>query len=103
MSPGKFDSNMQLTKAEFRFFPLGTLVVIRWSKTIQFRERVVEIPLPCIPRSKNALPPLFFMPSVLHLLPLTVKPSIGLKPPPQNRGFLLIINFSANLGIILLS
>ena len=51
-SPGKFDSSMQLTKAEFRFFPLGTLIVIRWRKTIQFRERVVEIPLPCIPRGK---------------------------------------------------
>ena len=25
---------------------------MRWSKTIQFLERIVEIPLPCIPRSK---------------------------------------------------
>ena len=28
------------------------LIAIRWSKTIQFRERVVEIPIPCIPYSK---------------------------------------------------
>lgn len=52
MSSKKFDSSKQLTKADFKFYSWGTLVTIRWSKTIQFRERVVEIPLPCIPRSK---------------------------------------------------
>ena len=96
-SPGKFDSSMQLTKAEFSFFPLGTLIVIRWRKTIQFRERVVEIPLPCIPRSK-----LCPTAAILHPAHDSQAASIGLKHPPQNRGFLLIINFSANLGIILL-
>ena len=29
----------------------GILLQVRWSKTIQFRKRVVEIPLPCIPNS----------------------------------------------------
>ena len=52
ISSGKFDSSKQHTKADFRVFPWGTLITIRWSKTIQFRERVVEIPLPCIPRSR---------------------------------------------------
>lgn len=52
ISSVKFDSSKQLTKADFRVFPWGTLITIRWSKTIQFRERVVEIPLPCIPRSR---------------------------------------------------
>ena len=52
VSSGKFDSSKQLTKADFRVFPWGTVITIRWSKTIQFRERVVEIPLPCIPRSR---------------------------------------------------
>lgn len=52
VSPRKFDPTKQLTKADFKFLTWGTLITIRWSKTIQFRERVVEIPLPCIPRSK---------------------------------------------------
>ena len=52
MSARKFDPSKQLTKTDFRFFSWGTLVTIRWSKTIQFRERVVDIPLPCIPGSK---------------------------------------------------
>ena len=52
ISSGKFDSCKQLTISVFRFFSWGTLITIRWSKTIQFRKRVVEIPLPCIPRSR---------------------------------------------------
>ena len=52
MSAQKFDPSKQLTKCDFKFFSWGTLVTIRWSKTIQFRERVVEIPLPCITGSK---------------------------------------------------
>lgn len=48
----KFDCTKQLTKADFAIHHWGTLVTIRWSKTIQFRERIVEIPLPCIPNSK---------------------------------------------------
>ena len=66
---------MQLTKAEFRFFPLGTLVVIRRRKTIQFRERVVEIPLPCIPRSK-----LFPTAAILHAFSFT-------PPAPDSQAF----------------
>ena len=49
--PHLFDAQKQLTKADFKIFPWGTLIIIRWSKTIQFRERVVEIPLPLIPGS----------------------------------------------------
>ena len=47
----QFNPLKQLTKADFKIFPWGTLITIRWSKTIQFRERVVEIPLPAIPDS----------------------------------------------------
>ena len=47
-----FDPTRQLTRADFRFHTWGMLITIRWSKTIQFRERVVEIPLPRIPNSK---------------------------------------------------
>ena len=35
-SPSKFDSSKQLTKADFRFFPWDTLIVICWSKAIHF-------------------------------------------------------------------
>lgn len=52
LSSALFDPSKQLTKGDFKIFSWGMLVTIRWSKTIQFRERVVEIPLPFIPRSK---------------------------------------------------
>ena len=51
MTPNLFDSRKQLTKADFKIFSWGTLVTVRWSKTIQFHERLVEIPLPRIPGS----------------------------------------------------
>ncbi|KAL9985935.1 hypothetical protein ACROYT_G008391, partial [Oculina patagonica] len=47
----KFNPSKQLIKADFKIFSWGTLVSVRWSKTIQFRERVVDIPLPYIPGS----------------------------------------------------
>ena len=46
-----FDPSQQLVQSNFQIFPWGALVTIRWSKTIQFRERVVQIPLPLIPDS----------------------------------------------------
>ena len=52
MSRALFDPSKQLTKGDFNFFSWGMLITIRWSKTIQFRERVIEIPLPLIPRNK---------------------------------------------------
>lgn len=52
LSASKFDPSKQLTKADFKVYSWGILITIRWSKTIQFREREVDIPIPCIPRSK---------------------------------------------------
>ena len=50
-APRLFNSKKQLTKGNFTICPSVTLIAIRWSKTIQFHERVVEIPLPLIPGS----------------------------------------------------
>ena len=52
VSASKFDPTKQLTKRDFRIYSWGSLITIRWSKTIQFRERLVQIPIPCIPQSK---------------------------------------------------
>ena len=51
-APNLFDPNKQITKADFQLHHWGTLIIIRWSKTIQFRERIVDIPLPRIPHSE---------------------------------------------------
>lgn len=50
-SPRAFDPSKQLLRADVHLYPWGALVTIRWSKTIQFRERVVQLPLPAIPNS----------------------------------------------------
>ena len=48
---GSFDPDKQLTKADFSFFPGGALIRVRWSKTLQFWEKVVQIPLIASPGS----------------------------------------------------
>ena len=41
-----FDASKQFIKTDFLFFTWGVIVKVRWSKTIQFREREILIPLP---------------------------------------------------------
>ena len=50
-SPGSVETSQHLVCSDFQAFPWGYLVAIRWSKTIQFRKRVVQLPLPIIPES----------------------------------------------------
>ena len=50
-SPGSVDTSQHLVRSDFQAFPWGYLVAICWSKTIQFREKVVQLPLPIIPES----------------------------------------------------
>ena len=47
-SAATFDPNKQFCFRDVTFFSWGALLEVRWSKTIQFRERVVQIPLPFI-------------------------------------------------------
>ena len=51
LSNKTFDPNKQFQFSDFRLFTWGVLLTVRWSKTIQFRERVVVIPLPRVPGS----------------------------------------------------
>ena len=51
LSHTKFDSNKQFSRSSFKFYYWGILLTVKWSKTIQFRERSVQIPLPRIPGS----------------------------------------------------
>ena len=47
----RFNPSKQFTTSDFQFHSWGILLTMRWSKTIQFCERVVCIPLPQIPGS----------------------------------------------------
>ena len=46
-----FDPNKQFSRSSFLFYSSGALIKVKWSKTIQFRDRVVSIPSPNIPGS----------------------------------------------------
>ena len=56
-----FSPDKQLTKSDFLFHSWGVVIKVRWSKTIQFRDRVVSIPLSYIPDS-----PLCPVHAILH-------------------------------------
>ena len=46
-----FDPSRQFTKSDFTFHAWGAMVHVRWSKTIQFWECSIHLPLPHIPGS----------------------------------------------------
>ena len=50
-STRSFVPSQQFLRSDFQFLPWGVLIDIQWGKTIQFRERVVQLPLPLIPGS----------------------------------------------------
>ena len=50
-SARKFSSVQQFYKSDFQFFDWGVLIHVKWSKTIQFRDRKVCIPFSYIPNS----------------------------------------------------
>ena len=92
-SPSKFDSSKQLTKADFRFFPWDTLIVICWSKAIHFVKGWSN-PSPSIHHSNLCLTT-----AILHAFSLTspistVKHSTWLKPPHQACRFFRLVCFS---------
>ena len=49
-SAHKFDPKKHLCRGDLSLFTGGVLISIRWSKTIQFAERLLQVPLPLLPR-----------------------------------------------------
>ena len=74
-----FDPSQQLVQSHFQIFPWGALVTIRWSKTIQFRERVVQVPLPLIPDSP--LCPVIAIQRAFSFV-------ANVPPPPHSQAFM---------------
>lgn len=48
---GHFDPNKHLCRSNIRFGADGVIITVHWSKTIQYSQRSLEIPLPLIPNS----------------------------------------------------
>ena len=63
-----FDPKKQFVRSDFEFCPWGALVKVRWSKTIQFRERTILIPLPRVAGS-----PLCPVGAILHAFSFSPK------------------------------
>ena len=89
-SSGSLDSSQQLLRSDIHLYPWGSLDTVCWSKTIQFREQVVQLPLPAIPGSPPALLWLLSAHGTSWLWhPQTPKPLHFLNSPDlQLKGFL---------------
>lgn len=48
---GHFDPNKHLCRSNIKFGADGVIITVHWSKTIQYSQRSLEIPLPLIPNS----------------------------------------------------
>lgn len=48
---GHFDPNKHLCRSNIKFGGDGVIITVHWSKTIQYSQRSLEIPLPLIPNS----------------------------------------------------
>ncbi len=74
-SPRQFDPAKQLTRGDVQKAPQGLAVRVKWTKTLQFRERLFYVPLPLIPNH-----PLCPASAVLTLLAFSgpIKPDMPL-------------------------
>ena len=72
-----FNPSQHLCASDVKFTPEGAVLTVRWSKVIQFKERVLHIPLPRIPKSP-------FCPSTALLL-LSLKTPMCPNPVPLVR------------------
>ena len=66
-APGKFDLDKHLCRSDVVLHSSGAVIGVRWSKTIQFKQRVLHVPLPRIENSP-------FCPTAALLLALSQLP-----------------------------
>ena len=86
-SPREFSPATFFTRSDFTFRDSTLLITVRWSKTIQFRQRIVTIPL-------VALPSIFYPGSaVFHAFSLTSG------SPPSNQALCWWDSYNASYKV----
>ena len=97
-SPKEFSPGTYLTRSDFTFRDSTLLIQVRWSKTIQFGQRIVTVPL-------VALLPLCLVPFPSRLVHLhLVRPSVGGTHTMPHIGFspiviLWLVTFALEAGV----
>ena len=71
---GKFDQAKHLCRSDVHLCSSGAVIAVRWSKTIQFKERILHVPLPRIEESP-------FCPTSALLLALSQLPNSNSPAP----------------------
>lgn len=96
-----FSPDKHLCRGDFTIQPWGLCVHIRWSKTIQFKERHLTLPLPALP--KHPLCPVTAILAALALTPLAKPSEPAFLLPTSPPSPLLYPKFLSTLRSILSS
>ena len=83
----KFNPLKNLRRSDIVFFPAGWVIIVnRWSKTIQFSQRVLTIPLPHIPG--HPLCPYTALQHAFKLVPAPLSGPAFVLPAPSSKGLI---------------
>ena len=76
----QFNPSQHLRRQDIMFFANWAIVINRWSKTIQFSQRILTIPLPCI--DQHPLCPYTALKHAFNLVPAPLSgPAFGVPSP----------------------
>ncbi|CAH3137874.1 unnamed protein product [Porites lobata] len=82
----KFNPLKHLRRSDIVFYPGWAIVINRWSKTIQFSQRLLTVPLPLIPG--HPLCPYSALQHAFKLVPATLSGPAFVLPAPSRRGLI---------------
>ena len=82
----KFNPLKHLRRSDIVFYPGWAIVINRWSKTIQFSQRLLTIPLPLIPG--HPLCPYSALQHAFKLVPAPLPGPAFVLPAPSSRGLI---------------
>ncbi|CAH3025723.1 unnamed protein product, partial [Porites evermanni] len=82
----KFNPLKHLRRSDIVFYPGWAIVINRWSKTIQFSQRLLTAPLPLIPG--HPLCPYSALQHAFKLVPATLSGPAFVLPAPSGRGLI---------------
>lgn len=85
----EFDAEKQLTRQDFRMGQDAIVVDIKWSKTIQFKQKLLQVPL--LPVADEDICPVFWVQKVFRLIPAgPLDPAFGI----PDKGKITVLSYS---------
>ncbi len=104
VSDGKFDASKQLCRKDVAIGSKGLMVTYKWTKTIQFGQRALHIPLAAAPG--NVLCPISTYKAMVQMVPafrerlaFTLPTRLGLQPVSYNTFQTFLRSCISDIGL----